>query len=56
MPNDQYFLLDRNHRMSALAMTESPFLVTLWNVRGPFEMDGLLDLRYWLPESKRITP
>lgn len=56
LPNDHYFLLDRNHRMSALSMTKVPFTVTLWNVCGPFEMECLLDLRYWLPESQRITP
>jgi hypothetical protein len=53
LPDDRYFLLDRNHRMSALALSKSPFRVTLWNVRGPLETDALLDLLHWCREAER---
>lgn len=49
LPDNQYFILDGNHRMSALALSSVPFDVTLWNVRGPLESDALLDLIHWLP-------
>ncbi len=52
LPDDQYFILDRNHRLSALTLNSVPFKVTLWNVRGPLESDGLLDLIHWLPPRK----
>ena len=52
LPDDQYFILDRNHRLSALALNAVPFRVTLWNVRGPLESDGLLDLIHWMPPRK----
>jgi len=49
LPNDECFVLDRNHRLSALTFVSTPFRVTLWNVRGPLESDCLLDLVHWLP-------
>jgi hypothetical protein len=53
LPDDQYFVLDRNHRLSALAVQPVHFKVVLWNVHGPFEKDALLDLHYWLhPHDK----
>jgi hypothetical protein len=51
LPDDKYFVLDRNHRLSALTLSSVPFNVTLWNVRGPQEPDGLLDFRHWLPKN-----
>ena len=48
LPDGGHFILDRNHRLSALAMSSLPFEVELWNVRGPFEEDCLLDLNHWL--------
>src|SRR5262245_8578481 len=53
LPNDQFFVLDGNHRLSALAIHSVPFDVTLWNVNGPIDWDCLLDLVHWLPESNR---
>lgn len=53
LPDNQYFILDRNHRLSALTLNEVPFEVTLWNVCGPLEQDGLLDVLYWLPPQSR---
>ncbi len=50
LPDDQYFVLDRNHRLSALTLVSVPFLVTLWNVRGPLDSDCLLDLIHWVPK------
>ena len=47
LPGNEYFLLDRNHRMSALTIAPVRFRVTLWNVRGPLEKEGLLDLIHW---------
>jgi hypothetical protein len=47
LPDDQYFLLDRNHRLSALTFAPVKFRVTLWNIRGPLDKDGLLDLIHW---------
>jgi len=52
LPDDQYFILDRNHRLSALALNAVPFEVTLWNVRGPLDPSGLLDLIHWIPPRK----
>jgi len=50
LPKGGHFILDRNHRLSALTMSSSlSFEVTLWNVRGPLESEGLLDLIHWLP-------
>ena len=54
LPDGQYFILDRNHRLSALALNAVPFRVTLWNVRGPLESDGLLDLIHWTPPRKAL--
>jgi hypothetical protein len=51
---NQYFVMDRNHRLSALTMLPSRFEVTLWNIRGPFELDGLLDLYHWLSPKQRL--
>lgn len=56
LPDDHHFVLDRNHRLSALTLESVPFEVTLWNVRGPLESDGLLDLIHWLPPRKGTTP
>jgi hypothetical protein len=47
LPDNQYFILDRNHRLSALTLAPVPFSVTLWNVRGPLDPDCLLDLIHW---------
>jgi hypothetical protein len=52
LPDDHYFILDRNHRLSALTMTPAPFEVTLLNVRGPLDSECLLDLIHWLPPRK----
>lgn len=49
MSGDRYFVLDRNHRLSALALSAEPFRVTLWNVRGPRHSGGLLDLVHFEP-------
>ncbi|MCC6794810.1 MAG: hypothetical protein IT366_06800 [Candidatus Hydrogenedentes bacterium] len=51
LPDDRYFVLDKNHRLSALAVSGMPFEVELWNVRGPFEKDCLLDLDFWLKDK-----
>jgi hypothetical protein len=48
LPDGGYFILDKNHRLSALALSETPFEVELWNVRGPLEKECLLDLHHWL--------
>lgn len=53
LPNDEYFILDRNHRLSALAMHPFPFRVTLWNVVGPLDHTCLLDLIYWTRPRRR---
>ncbi len=52
LPDNQYFILDRNHRLSALTLNPVPFDVTLWNVCGPLDPDSLLDLIHWLPPRK----
>ena len=49
LPNNCYFILDRNHRLAALAVHSLPFEVTLSNVRGPLKPDCLLDLIHWIP-------
>ena len=54
LPDNCYFILDRNHRLSALALNPVPFEVTLCNVRGPLDPDGLLDLIHWVPPRKSI--
>jgi hypothetical protein len=51
LPDDHYFVLDRNHRLSALTLVSVPFAVTLWNVRGPLDRQCLLDLIHWEPKS-----
>ena len=51
LPDGDYFILDRNHRLSALAVSEMPFEVELWNVRGPLDKDCLLDLHHWVKED-----
>lgn len=48
LPDGRYFVLDKNHRLSALALSGMPFEAELWNVRGPFEKECLLDLDFWL--------
>lgn len=44
LPENRHFVLDRNHRLSALMLAKAPFKVTLWNVCGPLDPDCLLDL------------
>jgi hypothetical protein len=52
LPDNQYFILDKNHRLSALMLNSVPFEVTLWNVRGPLDPSGLLDLIHWVKPRK----
>jgi hypothetical protein len=52
LPQGRHFILDRNHRLSALMLQSVPFEVTLWNVRGPLEPECLLDLIHWTPPRK----
>jgi len=47
LPDDQFFVLDGNHRLSALTLNSVPFCITLWNIRGPIDKDALLDLIHW---------
>jgi hypothetical protein len=49
--DQEFFVLDRNHRLSALTLVSPPFEVTLWNVCGPLDPDCLLDLIHWQPKS-----
>jgi hypothetical protein len=51
LPDDRYFVLDKNHRLSALAVSGKPFETELWNVQGPFEKECLLDLTFWLKDT-----
>jgi len=51
LPDGGYFILDRNHRLSALTLSGVQFHVDLWNVHGPFEKDCLLDLHHWLEKE-----
>lgn len=48
LPENGHFVLDRNHRLSALTLVNVPYRVTLWNVRGPLEPECLLDLEHWI--------
>jgi hypothetical protein len=48
LPDGNFFVMDRNHRLAALVFCDKPFKVELWNVRGPFETDALMDLHYWV--------
>jgi len=52
LPDGGYFILDRNHRLAALAASALPFEVELWNIRGPLEEDCLLDLAHWLRKEE----
>jgi hypothetical protein len=52
LPDGGYFIMDRNHRLSALSMCEKPFQVELWNVKGPFEKECLMDLDFWLRDDE----
>lgn len=51
MPDNRYFVLDKNHRLSALALSGKPFEVELWNIQGPFEKECLLDLDFLLRDQ-----
>jgi hypothetical protein len=51
LPDECFFVLDNNHSLSALAVSSKIFEVELWNVRGPFEKDCLLDLDFWLKDK-----
>lgn len=51
LPGDTFFVLDKNHRLSSLAISGVPFEVELWNVRGPTEKECLLDLDFWLKDK-----
>jgi hypothetical protein len=53
LPAGQYFVLDRNHRLSALTLHPVPFEVTFWSVAGPLDPDCLLDLIHWTPPRKQ---
>lgn len=52
LPKEEFFILDRNHRLAALALHPFPFEVTLCCVNGPLEPDCLLDLIHWVPPRK----
>lgn len=47
LPDGKYFVMDGNHRLSALTLNSLPFEVTLWNICGPLDSDCLLDLIHW---------
>jgi hypothetical protein len=51
LPDDRFFVLDKNHHLSALVVSGLRFEVELWNVRGPFEKECLLDLDFWLKDQ-----
>jgi len=51
LPDGRHFVLDRNHRLSALTVAAVPFAVTLWNVKGPLDAECLLDLIHWTPKG-----
>jgi hypothetical protein len=51
LPDDQYFVLDRNHRIAALTLVSVPFRVNLWNICGPLDAACLLDLTYWVGKT-----
>lgn len=51
LPDGCYFILDKNHHLSALALSGKPFEVELWNVLGPLEKECLLDLDFWLKDK-----
>lgn len=55
LPNQQHFILDRNHRLSALTVHPVRFKVTLWNVCGPLESECLLDLNHWTSKLDGTT-
>jgi hypothetical protein len=50
--NSRQLALDGNHRLSALLLTDVPFTVTFWSVRGPMEADCLLDLIHWVSSAE----
>lgn len=52
LPNDCYFVLDKNHSLSSIAIGGNAFEVELWNVCGPFEKECLLDLDFWLKDER----
>jgi len=56
MSGDRYFILDCNHRLSALALSAEPFRVMLWNVCGPQDSGGLLDLIHFAPPQAVEKP
>lgn len=56
LPDSRYFILDKNHRLSAVALSGKPFEAELWNVQGPFEKDCLLDLNFWLKDQSYESP
>ena len=43
-------VLDGNHRLSALFLTDVPFIVTFYSVQGPIDPGCLPDLKYWPPK------
>ena len=50
--NNRQLSLDGNHRLSALLLTDVPFTVTFWSVRGPMEADCLPDLIHWVSSAE----
>jgi hypothetical protein len=48
LPDGNFFIMDRNHRLSAIMLTSGDFEIELWNVLGPHEEDCLMDLNHWL--------
>jgi hypothetical protein len=45
--NGRQLILDGNHRLSALFITKTPFVVTFYSVQGPKEPNCLPDLIHW---------
>ena len=48
MPDSRYVVLDGNHRLSALALLDVRFCVTICAIEGPMEPRLLWNLAYWL--------
>jgi len=47
LPNDQYFLLDGNHRVTALLSSKYEYPVDLWSLKPPMDRSVLPDLIHW---------
>jgi hypothetical protein len=52
LSKSEYLVMDGNHRLSAIALTDLSFMINMWVVKGPIDENVLKDLTYLTREQQ----